>query len=807
MSYNAELYMHDLDRKAFAALNKFPKFVKLQEAYIANVNEKAAKIEFLSTAIRLSDKQMPEIYNLLPPICQKLEIDIPDLYMVQSENKKDLNAFTGGITKPFVCVTSELVKQLPPEMVSSVIAHECGHIACKHYLYHSLARNFANGIASSPLSKIPAIRKYLSKTLITALLFWDRCSELSADRAAVLCDGTSDKTVDMLLKIHGFDENINRDEFIKQALDLKDFVNDSKSNQMMEQMIVQWNSHPLLATRAYECYDWANSVQFKGILDGTYTREDLKQEESRTEEKEVINAEVSANTNTSGTFGVDEVPPEVQMALEKRLQQVNSELERYTSHADKADYAYAVACGIIWGAVDSAFFSDTTIIENDIGFSHRQVNEFIQEYALSRGLGSDRLKDCISDLEQAFKVAQDNVWKGAGIGVTPKNHHLADLAHHPTPVGLMSALIVQFLRVGTFVNKDGEWHFIFVETNKEDIVKIAVPAVVTGFLNWLVAISENKYEAETGKEVPKALHNLAHTIASTPSIIEIVKCADNWFGHLVSDMGGSKNTAGGGMGIPGVFLSLLHEISSLPILKDSNLPAIVNDLYANQKLDLRHELALSKNLKLQAIPVLFNEVSVRLGYMLVAISLELTEKKDLSKVNWNLVVPIKNRTVDRMLAIAAMTFNVVDTGDAALRAAIESGGDWVLFSGRFVARYNFVGAGRAALAIVKEVSNENKEAQLIHERMILMGTKADMMMQQLQKFKVELEEKVSNYLAEDIETFIEGFDYMNEGLATGDSNLIIKGNVVIQKVLGREPQFTTQEEFDDLMESDVPLKF
>ena len=59
--------MHDLDRKAFAALNQFPKFVKLQEAYIANVNEKAAKIEFLSTAIRLSDKQMPEVYSLLPP--------------------------------------------------------------------------------------------------------------------------------------------------------------------------------------------------------------------------------------------------------------------------------------------------------------------------------------------------------------------------------------------------------------------------------------------------------------------------------------------------------------------------------------------------------------------------------------------------------------------------------------------------------------------------------------------------------------------------------------------------------------------
>ena len=50
-----------------------------------------------------------------------------------------------------------------------------------------------------------------------------------------------------------------------------------------------------------------------------------------------------------------------------------------------------------------------------------------------------------------------------------------------------------------------------------------------------------------------------------------------------------------------------------------------------------------------------------------------------------------------------------------------------------------------------------------------------------------------------------GFDFMNQGIASGDSDLVIKGNVVIQRVLGREPQFINQKEFDDLMESDIPL--
>ena len=68
MPYAHELYIHEMDCRAFDALNTFPKFVKLKEAYIANFDEKAAKIDFLSSAIRLNENQMPEIYNLLPSI-------------------------------------------------------------------------------------------------------------------------------------------------------------------------------------------------------------------------------------------------------------------------------------------------------------------------------------------------------------------------------------------------------------------------------------------------------------------------------------------------------------------------------------------------------------------------------------------------------------------------------------------------------------------------------------------------------------------------------------------------------------------
>ena len=210
-----------------------------------------------------------------------------------------------------------------------------------------MASQLIDGIDSSPLSRIPAIRKYLTPTLVRALLFWDRCSELSADRAAVLCDGTADKTIDVLLKLHGY-ENINRAEFLKQAMDLNAFVNDSKSNKLMEQMLTQDESHPRLATRAYESHEWTNTEQFRGILDGTYTVEKKNSEENQTQEQEVVTAElVTESANPQQPADID--------ALNNALHRVSSELERYTSRADKVDYAFAVFSGIMAGAIDALF--------------------------------------------------------------------------------------------------------------------------------------------------------------------------------------------------------------------------------------------------------------------------------------------------------------------------------------------------------------------------------------------------------------------------------------------------------------------
>lgn len=151
----------------------------------------------------------------------------------------------------------------------------------------------------------------------------------------------------------------------------------------------------------------------------------------------------------------------------------------------------------------------------------------------------------------------------------------------------------------------------------------------------------------------------------------------------------------------------------------------------------------------------------------------------LDEINWENVIPFHKRTVTRMADIASLTFTLADTMDALGRAAIESAGNWVLFAGTFAARVNLVGTGRAAISFCREVTAEEKTAQLLHERALLTEERSSLVMDRLQQYKADLEARVAAWLQEDLEDFSAGLALMDEGLEGGDSELVIAGNMII----------------------------
>ena len=200
--------------------------------------------------------------------------------------------------------------------------------------------------------------------------------------------------------------------------------------------------------------------------------------------------------------------------IENQIADLDISIDKLTNHADKLDYTVAVASGILTGLVDAIFVGalDWNIdfdINSQRNETHKDFNKIIEGLAAKCGYtGEQGLKGSIGKLEDTFSVAQDNVWKGPGIGVTPKSHHLDDLAHHPTLLGLISAVAVEIFRIGIFQNKNGELHIVNIETSpKERIIKI-LPAIVSGLLLWIAEMAEKKYYDKMDN--PRFKSNVVH---------------------------------------------------------------------------------------------------------------------------------------------------------------------------------------------------------------------------------------------------------------------------------------------------------
>ena len=459
--------------------------------------------------------------------------------------------------------------------------------------------------------------------------------------------------------------------------------------------------------------------------------------------------------------------------LEDKITEYNVDIERLTNKADGIDYTVAVACGVLCGFLDSFVIGEFDY-EKSLEKSKKSVNNFVEQKAenlrskeaiekavenakkkaaergeklsseeirqlkekVSQGLDntfnrvknsdaengtSKALQRAIKKLEEIYKIPSDNLFSGADIEVDATTHHLDDLAHHPTVLGLVAAVAGTLFRIGIFSNKAGKWAIKFANVDKKEMLQMWIPVIVSGILTWLLFVVKSKYKDEIDSRLPKPIQKLIVALAQVPAAITVLTIANNWLGHLASDMAGSSTSSRmgrDGMGIPGLFVSMFKEISSIPPLNLTPLPSVVNEIFSNQRFDMRHELALLSELGRQAIPVILGDITVRTFYFIRRLVIELKEHKDLKSVNWRNVVPFNNRTIARMLTVESGTFTAVDLIDAAIRSAVEVGPPVSpVFWSKFVLKVNFVGIGRFAIAVGTDVGMGIKRQKLIKERM------------------------------------------------------------------------------------------
>lgn len=252
-------FIHPEDAAALRQLENIPGFPALMKRIMALGLEQLHYGVNMATAIRLSPTQLPQLYKHLPPICEKLGIDEPEFYLQMDPVP---NAWTSGDTKIYITITSGLVEMMDDEELNAIIAHECGHILCRHVLYHSIARYILAGADAW------GILGSLTIPIQYAILYWQRKSELSCDRCASIITSPEIVARSMARLAGGpknVTDNLNMQEWAKQADKYDEIRNGGLWNKTLQLSETIGRSHPFCAVRVREILKWGQSLQYKNL--------------------------------------------------------------------------------------------------------------------------------------------------------------------------------------------------------------------------------------------------------------------------------------------------------------------------------------------------------------------------------------------------------------------------------------------------------------------------------------------------------------------------------------------------------------
>ncbi len=105
-------FIHPEDAAALRQMEGIPSFAALVKKVLAIGIENLQYGLNMASSIRLSEKQLPQIYRHLPPICQRMGIPEPEFYLQMNPVP---NAWTSGDTRIYITVTSGLVEMMSDE--------------------------------------------------------------------------------------------------------------------------------------------------------------------------------------------------------------------------------------------------------------------------------------------------------------------------------------------------------------------------------------------------------------------------------------------------------------------------------------------------------------------------------------------------------------------------------------------------------------------------------------------------------------------------------------------------------------------
>lgn len=266
-------YEHPWDRAALNTLKQVPGVGTMLRFLLRESAERYWHLLTMQCFVQVTPDHLGEIHRIYERTGRVLDMGkLPDLYIYQDPQP---NAFTYGVEKGVVCVSSGAVDLLSEEELVFLFGHELAHVQMDHILLRTAAiliLKFGFGIFGPMLG----IGGSLLMPVAYALLHWYRCSELSADRGGMLAVKKFYKAINVQMKLAGGSQRIaammDAEQYLKQAEETQKKTSESVINTLLIAHMSSELTHPFMIWRSGALKTWAYSGDYLDILAGKYRR-------------------------------------------------------------------------------------------------------------------------------------------------------------------------------------------------------------------------------------------------------------------------------------------------------------------------------------------------------------------------------------------------------------------------------------------------------------------------------------------------------------------------------------------------------
>ena len=534
-----------------------------------------------------------------------------------------------------------------------------------------------------------------------------------------------------------------------------------------------------------------------------------------------------------------------------KTRETNVEIKGNQDKLDKWDYAISISSGAITAAMDILWVKDINLFDART-WGKQEVEDFVMAVAKNqKGYSGKNIKDAIKFLEDKYPIAADDFTNDFGGG---KQHHLRDFAHHPTIVGLVFSIMTQFTEYGYGTDVDG--NFISVKIAKTDrIGNSFADKIYMGAVSWIFHMvsdmagsSSSAANQSDGTGIPGPIMSLLKELSAIPGIKHIagkddkghnqfsVECSKLFNGTLL----GKHDENGKIIKDEVLKFDLRTEIgiANEAMKSKQYLPVVINEIivrafYSVRKfmeqmktVDSLDKIDMRKVLPFNSLPlkhmltiatVTFSAIDISSAGIKAAL-----KNKDnkpgfvldfMQSVNYigagRMLISVSGEAGRGLETLYDLFMDLIQKEKVKMISAIPNGEkilNLLNYTGTTaiaVAKAGTpIGFVSAVLGVYRQIDTALTEKQLAHEERVRIEAEVHEHIKILNAQRSEMEMVVTEYMEQRLEIIEQAFDQIELAILEDNSDLFIGGNNMIQAMLGRQAQFTSQDEFDALMDMD-----